>query len=93
MMEVNPSAKTRATFLSDSPSSSSNTFFQWSIDDTILTSLEPGLRESPTMRLTVELIHNSLSYLNPLKERELDLRGAYFAMLKRTDATLWNEHD
>ncbi|KAI9794374.1 MAG: U2 snRNP complex subunit [Peltula sp. TS41687] len=27
------------------------------------------------MRLTTELIHNSLSYLNPLKERELDLRG------------------
>jgi hypothetical protein len=29
------------------------------------------------MRLTADLIHNSLSYLNPLKERELDLRGAY----------------
>ncbi|KAK2736717.1 U2 snRNP complex subunit [Myotisia sp. PD_48] len=28
------------------------------------------------MRLTVELIQNSLSYINPLKERELDLRGA-----------------
>ncbi|KAG6020805.1 U2 snRNP complex subunit, partial [Claviceps citrina] len=27
------------------------------------------------MRLTAELIHDSLSYLNPLKERELDLRG------------------
>ncbi|KAL1976966.1 hypothetical protein VTN31DRAFT_3248 [Thermomyces dupontii] len=27
------------------------------------------------MRLTVELIENSLSYINPLKERELDLRG------------------
>ncbi|KAK6001035.1 hypothetical protein QM012_003118 [Aureobasidium pullulans] len=27
------------------------------------------------MRLTAELVHNSLSYLNPLKERELDLRG------------------
>ncbi|MCJ1335362.1 U2 snRNP complex subunit [Bachmanniomyces sp. S44760] len=27
------------------------------------------------MRLTAELISNSLSYLNPLKERELDLRG------------------
>ncbi|KAI9741521.1 MAG: U2 snRNP complex subunit [Claussenomyces sp. TS43310] len=27
------------------------------------------------MRLTVELIQSSLSYLNPLKERELDLRG------------------
>jgi hypothetical protein len=29
------------------------------------------------MRLTAELINNSLSYLNPLKERELDLRGAF----------------
>ncbi|KUJ16148.1 L domain-like protein [Mollisia scopiformis] len=27
------------------------------------------------MRLTAELIQSSLSYLNPLKERELDLRG------------------
>ncbi|RDA95176.1 hypothetical protein CP533_1897 [Ophiocordyceps camponoti-saundersi (nom. inval.)] len=27
------------------------------------------------MRLTADLIQNSLSYLNPLKERELDLRG------------------
>lgn len=27
------------------------------------------------MRLTAELINSSLSYLNPLKERELDLRG------------------
>ncbi|KAF9894703.1 U2 small nuclear ribonucleoprotein A' [Aspergillus nanangensis] len=27
------------------------------------------------MRLTVDLIQNSLSYLNPLKDRELDLRG------------------
>lgn len=27
------------------------------------------------MRLTPDLINNSLSYLNPLKERELDLRG------------------
>ena len=27
------------------------------------------------MRLTAELAQNSLSYLNPLKERELDLRG------------------
>ncbi|KAI5308185.1 U2 snRNP complex subunit [Ascosphaera atra] len=27
------------------------------------------------MRLTPELIQSSLSYLNPLKERELDLRG------------------
>jgi U2 small nuclear ribonucleoprotein A' len=29
------------------------------------------------MRLTAELIKDSLSYLNPLKERELDLRGAF----------------
>ena len=28
-----------------------------------------------TMRLTADLISSSLSYLNPLKERELDLRG------------------
>lgn len=28
------------------------------------------------MRLTADLIQSSLSYLNPLKERELDLRGA-----------------
>lgn len=28
------------------------------------------------MRLTADLINTSLSYLNPLKERELDLRGA-----------------
>ncbi|KKK13331.1 hypothetical protein P175DRAFT_0498478 [Aspergillus ochraceoroseus IBT 24754] len=27
------------------------------------------------MRLTVELIQNSFSYINPLKDRELDLRG------------------
>jgi hypothetical protein len=29
------------------------------------------------MRLTAELIRESLSYLNPVKERELDLRGAF----------------
>lgn len=28
------------------------------------------------MRLTADLIGHSLSYLNPLKEREMDLRGA-----------------
>jgi hypothetical protein len=28
------------------------------------------------MRLTPDLINKSLSYLNPLNERELDLRGA-----------------
>lgn len=27
------------------------------------------------MHLTADLITNSLDYLNPLKERELDLRG------------------
>ncbi|KXH32257.1 hypothetical protein CNYM01_06795 [Colletotrichum nymphaeae SA-01] len=31
--------------------------------------------KKPKMRLTAELIKGSLSYLNPLKERELDLRG------------------
>jgi hypothetical protein len=31
-----------------------------------------------TMRLTSDLISHSLSYLNPLKERELDLRGAFW---------------
>jgi len=36
---------------------------------------EPG--KPVTMRLTAELIRDSLSYLNPLKERELDLRGAF----------------
>src|SRR5437762_5604674 len=37
------------------------------------------------MRLTADLINSSLSYLNPNKERELDLRGAF---LKRADTTL-----
>lgn len=43
------------------------------------------------MRLTAELINGSLSYLNPLNERELDLRGTIptaTAALKRTDTTL-----
>lgn len=44
------------------------------------------VKEPAKMRLTAELIQNSLSYLNPLKERELDLRGAY--KLKRADTTL-----
>ena len=35
----------------------------------------PASQLTCTMRLTVELIENSLSYINPLKERELDLRG------------------
>ena len=29
------------------------------------------------MRLTTDLINDSLSFLNCLNERELDLRGAY----------------
>jgi U2 small nuclear ribonucleoprotein A' len=39
------------------------------------------------MRLTAELITNSLSYNNPLNERELDLRGTSTPddALKRTD--------
>lgn len=53
----------------------------------------PWTQYSPTptatMRLTAELIQSSLSYLNPLKERELDLRGAY--SLKRTDTNSENE--
>jgi hypothetical protein len=43
------------------------------------------------MRLTAELINNSLSYLNPLKERELDLRGTTHLpddALKRADTAL-----
>lgn len=40
------------------------------------------------MRLTADLIQNSLSYLNPLKERELDLRGTW-----RTDTTLELRHE
>lgn len=30
------------------------------------------------MRLTADLINGSLSYLNALKERELDLRGVCY---------------
>jgi hypothetical protein len=41
------------------------------------------------MRLTADLINNSLSYLNPLKERELDLRGMSQS-LERADATLFD---
>ena len=32
------------------------------------------------MRLTAELITDSLSYLNQLKERELDLRGMPYTL-------------
>jgi hypothetical protein len=46
-----------------------------------------GLSAQPAekMRLTADLINSSLSYLNPNKERELDLRGAF---LERADTTL-----
>lgn len=44
-------------------------------------SIRQGIKKyhhhTASMRLTSELIQSSLSYLNPLKERELDLRGAY----------------
>lgn len=40
------------------------------------------------MRLTAELVHHSLSYLNPLKERELDLRGTTIPCHERTDTIL-----
>jgi U2 small nuclear ribonucleoprotein A' len=41
------------------------------------------------MRLTADLINNSLSYLNPLKERELDLRGMSQIPMKEQIATLF----
>lgn len=40
------------------------------------------------MRLTVDLVQKSLSYLNPIKERELNLRGIAFPAQKRADITL-----
>ncbi|KKZ63671.1 U2 small nuclear ribonucleoprotein A' [[Emmonsia] crescens] len=43
------------------------------------------------MRLTVELIQNSLSYLNPLKERELDLRGHKIPAIENLGAA--KDHD
>ncbi|KAF3483086.1 U2 small nuclear ribonucleoprotein A [Arthroderma uncinatum] len=43
------------------------------------------------MRLTVELIQNSLSYLNPLKERELDLRGHKIPVIENFGAA--KDHD
>ena len=65
----------------------------FSLSQITRTPLSSHLKKAPsepyaafTMRLTAELIQNSLSYLNPLKERELDLRGAY--KLKRADTTL-----
>jgi len=39
------------------------------------------------MRLTADLINASLSYLNPLKERELDLRGVFQRDGEGIDAT------
>jgi hypothetical protein len=44
-------------------------------------------RPAFAMRLTAELINFSLSYLNPLKERELDLRGKPSPRIPR----LWKE--
>lgn len=46
-------------------------------------------RKTTKQRLTAELIQHSLSYLNPLKERELDLRGEFFYTLKRTWYYTW----
>jgi hypothetical protein len=40
------------------------------------------------MRLTADLIGHSLSYLNPLKEREMLLRGAFFLNGKGDDTAL-----
>ena len=48
--------------------------FFW-LDHVYSTALPP----LPVMRLTAELINTSLSYLNTLKERELDLRGKLLA--------------
>lgn len=36
---------------------------------------KPPNASTAKMRVTADLINNSLSYINPLKERELDLRG------------------
>src|SRR5438128_2042970 len=47
--------------------------------------IRPERQFTGEMRLTADLINSSLSYLNPNKERELDLRGAF---LKRADTTL-----
>jgi hypothetical protein len=41
------------------------------------------------MRLTVDLVNNSLSYINPLKERELDLRGIVAPSKRRTEYYTW----
>jgi len=33
------------------------------------------------VKLTVELIEQAAQYTNPVRDRELDLRGAFFAIL------------
>lgn len=33
------------------------------------------------MRISLDLINNSLSYLNTIKEREIDLRGMLMSLL------------
>ena len=52
--------------------------------DTSTTYLLLKFTTAANMRLTTDVINNSLSFINCLTERELDLRGA----LKRTGATL-----
>lgn len=42
-----------------------------------LFNLRPRHNHAAKMRLTTDLINNSLSFINCLTERELDLRGAY----------------
>lgn len=34
------------------------------------------------VKLTAELIQNSMQYINPVKDRELDLRGKFFLNLE-----------
>ncbi|GAM90142.1 hypothetical protein ANO11243_081820 [Dothideomycetidae sp. 11243] len=43
------------------------------------------------MRLTAELINESLSYINPLKERELDLRGNKIPTIENLAAAQHND--
>ncbi|KAL9616897.1 MAG: hypothetical protein Q9160_008286 [Pyrenula sp. 1 TL-2023] len=45
------------------------------------------------MRLTVDLIQSSLSYLNPLKERELDLRGHKIPLIENLASSNAVDHD
>lgn len=49
----------------------------------VLLTIRPRVTTA-NMRLTTDLINNSLSFINCLTERELDLRGT----LERTDTTL-----